>query len=64
MDRDRDQTRGSETAQAIRSFIAGYDGRDESDREVAALIRRRLHGELYRREREIYPEWIDLGGEA
>jgi hypothetical protein len=28
------------------------------------LIRARLHSELYRREREHYPEYIDHGGEG
>ena len=64
MDRDRDQARGLETAHAIRTFIAAYDARDATDREIAAHIRQLLHSELYRREREIYPEWIDLGGEG
>ncbi len=54
---------GGETAQAIRGFIAAYDGR-ASDQQVAARIRERLHRELYRREREQYSEWIDYGGEA
>ena len=55
---------GAETAQAIRAFLSTYDARDVSDREVAARIRMRLHSELYRREREQYPEWVDLGGEG
>ena len=60
----RDQMRGSETAAAIRSFITAYDAHDASDREIASHILQRLHSELYRRERESYPEWIDLGGEG
>lgn len=55
---------GSETAQAIRAFLATYDARDAADRQIAARIRERLHGELYRREREHYSEHVDLGGEA
>ena len=55
---------GAETARVIRAFLATYDGHDASDRRVASHIRERLHGELYRREREQYPEWIDQGGEA
>lgn len=51
-------------AQAVRVFIATFDVRDARDREVAFRIRERLHGELYRREREIYPEYVDHGGEA
>ena len=54
----------SETARMIRSFIATYDARDASDRQVAMRIRERLHSELYRRERELYPQWVDLGGEG
>lgn len=53
---------GLETVRAIRSFIAAYDARN--DRQIALRIRERLHGEQYRRERERYPEWIDVGGEA
>jgi hypothetical protein len=64
MDRDRDHARGSKMGDAIRSFIATYDACDASDREIATRIRCRLLSELYRREREAYPEWIDLGGEA
>ena len=52
------------TAQMIRDFIATYDARDASDRQIAARIRERLHSELYRRERAQYPQWIDLGGEG
>ena len=55
---------GAETARAIRAFLATYDGCDASDRQIAMRIRARLHSELYRREREQYPEWIDLGGEG
>lgn len=55
---------GEEAAREIRAFLASYDGRDASDREIAAQIRARLHSELYRREREHYPEWIDHGGEG
>jgi hypothetical protein len=67
---------GSETAQAIRDFsatdgakairefIAVYDRTDPEDRRIAARIGGMLQSELYRREREEYPEWIDIGGEA
>jgi hypothetical protein len=59
------QRRGDDaSAQAIRAFLATYDGRDASDRQIALRIRERLHSELYRREREHYPEWVDLGGEG
>jgi hypothetical protein len=52
------------TAQAIRAFLASYDARDVSDREIAYRIRERLHSEIYRRERLLHAEWIDLGGEG
>ena len=55
---------GAETAQAIRAFLSTYEASDASDRQIAARIRARLHSELYRRERELYPEWIDHGGES
>lgn len=54
---------GAEVAAAIRSFLATYDGR-ATCWQVALRIRERLHGELYRREREQYPEWVDHGGEG
>jgi len=57
-------TSGSQTAQAIRVFLATHDSRDASDRAIVFRIRERLHGEIYRRERDLYPEWIDLGGEG
>ena len=57
--------RGSaETVRVIRAFLATYDVSDASDRQVAIQIRGRLHSELYRREREQCPEWIDHGGEG
>jgi hypothetical protein len=52
------------TARMIRSFLASYDARDASDRQIAYRIRERVHSELYRRVREQYPAWIDLGGEG
>ena len=55
---------GAQTAQAIRVFLSTYDASDVSDRQIAMRIRERLHRELYRRERELYPQWIDLGGEG
>lgn len=60
---EQEKRRGAETAQAIRAFLATYDGR-AATWEVAIRIRERLNSELYRREREHYPEWIDHGGEA
>lgn len=57
--------RSSDTAQAIRAFIATYDRNDVSDREIAARIREKLHSELYRRERESWnAPFVDLGGEG
>jgi hypothetical protein len=55
---------GSKMAQAIRSFLSMHDAWDTSDRQIAARIRERVHAEVYRREREHYPEYVDLGGEA
>ena len=54
----------AETVRAIRTFIETCDGRDPADRQVALLIRIKLQREIYRREREIYPEFVDVGGEA
>ena len=58
------QSRGSETARIIRTFIASHSSWDASDREVAKRIKDRLQRELYRRERESYPEFVDFGGES
>ena len=59
------QSRGGvETARAIRAFLSTYEASDASDRQIALRIRERLHSELYRREREQYPEYVDLGGES
>ena len=55
---------GDQTTQAIRAFLASYDASDVADREVAYRLRERLHGEICRREREQYPEWIVYGGEG
>ena len=55
---------GAEVARAIRTFIETYDARDPADRLVAQRIKIRLLREIYRREREIYPEFVDFGGEA
>ena len=52
------------TPELIRDFIATYDRNDPTDRWIAARLLERLHGELYRREREHGPEWIDMGGEG
>ena len=54
----------AETVRAIRDFIAIYDRTDADDRAIAASIRDRLQRELYRREREDYPELIDIGGQG
>lgn len=52
------------TPEMVRDFIATYDPRDPVDRHLRVRLLERLHGELYRRERERYPEWVDVGGEA
>lgn len=48
----------------VRDFIASYDPSDPIDRLIRIRLLERLHGEMYRRERHHYPEWIDHGGEA
>lgn len=52
------------TPDMVRDFIATYDRTDPTDRWIAARLVERLHGEMYRRERDRYPEWIDQGGEG
>ena len=59
-----DQRGGTEAVRVIRTFLETYDGRDPADRQAAQRIKVRLLREIYRREREIYPEFVDLGGEA
>lgn len=58
------EIQSSRATRSIRAFLAAYDPGDAADRQIAARIRERLHSELYRREREHYPEHVDLGGEA
>ena len=53
-----------ETARAFRAFLASYDASDAADRAVAYRIRERVHSEIYRRERVLHAEWIDIGGEG
>jgi hypothetical protein len=48
----------------IQEFIDRFDRSDSVDRWIALRLLVRLQGEIYRREREIYPEWVDHGGEA
>jgi hypothetical protein len=52
------------TLEIVQDFIATYDRTNPTDRWIAKRLTERLHGELYRREREVYPEWVDVGGEA
>jgi hypothetical protein len=52
------------TPAIVQDFIDTYDRTDPTDRWIAKRLSELLHGELYRREREIYPQWVDLGGEA
>ncbi len=52
------------TPQVVQAFIDSYDHTDPTDRQIAKRLSEHLHGELYRRERETYPQWIDLGGEG
>lgn len=62
-DRPQQRIEGLETARMIhvvsRPPYAGH-----AAEQSFALIRARLHSELYRREREYYPEYIDHGGEG
>jgi len=60
----RDQSLSNPLVWSIRAFIAAYDAHDPSDRQIAVRIREVLHKEIYRRERDRYAEWVDLGGEA
>lgn len=56
---------GSQTARVIHAVSKPtYDGHTAEDRQIIARIRARLHSEMYRREREHYPEYIDHGGEG
>jgi hypothetical protein len=55
------QKAASETAELFRAFFAAYDARSTHDRQLALRIREQVHRELYRREREQFPEWVDLG---
>lgn len=48
----------------VRDFVATYDPRDPVDRQIRVRLMERLHSELYRREREHYPEHVDHGGEG
>jgi hypothetical protein len=52
------------TPQVVQDFIDAFDRSDSTDRFIARRLLEKLRGEIYRREREIYPEWIDQGGEA
>ena len=52
------------TPEMISNFIATYDRSDSTDRWITLRLTELLHGEIYRRERDRYPEWIDVGGEA
>ena len=48
----------------VREFIATYDRTDPQDRWIAKRLVELLHGEIYRRERDWYHEWVDHGGEG
>jgi hypothetical protein len=52
------------TPQIVQEFIDTFDRSDPADRFIARRLLEKFQGEIYRREREIYPEWIDQGGEA
>lgn len=50
--------------QLIQDFIDSYDRGNPLDRWIARRLLECLQGEIYRREREVYPEFVDIGGEA
>lgn len=52
------------SARTIRAYLASHDAIDPADREAVFRIRARGYREQYRRERKLYAEWIDLGGEG
>lgn len=52
------------TTPLIQEFIDSFDRTDPTDRFIARRLLVSLQGEIYRRERELYSEWIDVGGEA
>jgi hypothetical protein len=56
--------RAALTPEIVQVFIDTYDRTDPTDRWIAKRLTERLHGEMYRREREVYPQWIDQGGES
>lgn len=60
---ERQDTASRSTVQTSRAFILAYDG-GSFDQQVTARTREVLQREIYRCERDQYPEWIDLGGEA
>jgi hypothetical protein len=49
---------------AIQRFIREYDRTDPHQVHIAKRLDERIHAELYRREREYYEEWVDIGGEG
>lgn len=49
---------------SIDNFVTTHDRCNPNDRRIALRLLELLHGELYRREREHYPEWVDVGGEG
>ena len=56
-----EQSRGTDPAQVVRrsdALLRSYLAK------AAFQIREKLHSEQYRREREKFPQWIDVGGEA
>jgi hypothetical protein len=52
------------TMEVVQEFIDSFDPSNPTDHLIARRLRELLQGEIYRREREIYPEWVDHGGEA
>jgi len=50
--------------EAVQKFIREYDRSDPHQVYIAKRLDERMYAELYRREREYYAEWVDLGGEG
>ena len=48
----------------VEDFVRAYDRNSAEDHAIAGRLRERLYSELYRRERDKYPEWVDLGGDG
>lgn len=55
----------TEASDPLLAFVAAAEVLDPfGDRYVAYRTRERVYGEIYRRERKHYPEYVDFGGEG